>query len=1042
MDQVLKFFSFAAVSLLVSVSSAAPLMASEQAQQIPNSETEAQRLSQEERRFNRSQLPGAHTFEKALDSYRNLNSRGTDNPSIEEINNISKLVKVSSSLKDSNNAIQLSKTVLGNPQKSGERETELNQLIKLGESYNSSGDYQQAVESATISLSIAEELQNPQARATAFVTLASAYQSLASNKSEYQKATNAAISGLTAAWEIKDYQSEAKALAILASTFSVLSQHRNALAFAQQGFKIAKENNIPTVAASSLLTLASVHLEEGEYEKVIEYTQQSRDSLQKLQYPEAESAGLVMQSLAYHGQGSTQISSELVEQGLTIARDSKSPLIEALGLIVSSLNANDADNFSKAIELINQSRIIAKEQNNSELEAFTLELLGSIYRNSGNKQLAIASYQEAISLTDSYIAKAGLARVYQDENLLSTAITYYKQAINTIEAQPQKGIPGLPIWLKESFPKAVQDLNGFRTVNIYRSLTNLLLSQRRIPEAQQVLELLKEQELREYTGNTDISIQPVNLTMAPAEEEILKEYGSLITFGQRVDECQQNRCSQLEQMLEQRSALTEQYYQALEQLEIELSTQATSEKAFVNPSQFALKAQAIAEEQPDTVLIYPLVLQDKIWLLWASKGGIFKSVEVTGVSQSQLEVTVLRFRQLVQNRLSDIDELKATGKQLYDWLIKPVEQELKANNIQNLVFSLDRSTRYIPMSALYDGEKFLVENYAISTVLSANMTATQPLQPLSGSAAKSSTAPPPFTCGEGCKLTRRQTQSNQSPSSDTTSTQEQTVIKKLSGSAETVPNPQNPPIILGLGVSDAVGGFQALPNVPEEIDAIVRQETDDSKGIYPGQKFLNKAFDFFALRDNLANRQILHIATHSEFVPGRAYKSFLLLGTGEKFAIPDIETWLKLNDINLVVLSACETALGGPGLDGREINGIAYYFLKGGAKTVMASLWRIDDLSTRLLMQQFYENLAKESLTSPVTKAGALRQAQLALLNGKQTTEAARRNQMPKQKLSPEMQLPIVDQPNENPPPKTIKSYFNHPYYWASFILMGSGGVN
>lgn len=1040
MHQALKFFSFATVSLFISVSSVSSLTAADLVQQIPNSKNEVERRSQEGRRLNRSQFPAAITSEKALEIEHKFNTYGTDNSRIKEITNISNLVKVYSAFTDLNNAIKLVKTV--NSKKNGARETELKQLIELGEAYNSSGDYQQAIESATASLSLAQELQNPQAKATSFVTLASAYQSLASDKSEYQKATDAAISGLTTAWDIKDYKLEAKALSILGSAYNILNQNRNALTFAHQGFKIAKENNIPTAAASSLLTLASVHLEEGQYQKVIEYTEKSRDYLQKRQQAEAESGVLVMQSLAYYGQGNPQKSSELVEQGLTVARDNKSPLIEALGLIVSSLNASDAGNFTKAIELINQSRVIAKEQNNSDLETFTLELLGSIYHSSGNKQLAITSYQEAISLTGSYIAKAGLARLYQDENLLSTAITYYKQAINTKESQPQKRISGLPLWLQESFPKAVQDLNGFRTVDIYRALANLLLSQRRIPEAQQVLELLKEQELREYTGNTGSSSQLLNLTMTPAEEEILKEYGSLITFGQKVEECQQNRCRQLGQMLEQRSALTEQYYQSLEQLEIEIRTHPTSDKTFLNPSQFALKAQAIAEEQPDTVLIYPLVLQDKIWLLWASKGGIFKSVEVTGVSQSQLEVTILRFRQLVQNRFSDLDELKATGKQLYDWLIKPVEQELKANNIKNLVFSLDRSTRYIPMSALYDGEKFLVENYAISTVLTANMTATQTRLNPSGSATKSAITPPPFACGESCRQTHRQTQSNPSSSSSaTTSTQEQTVIKKLLGSAEILAKPRNPRI-LGLGVSDAVGGFQALPNVPEELDAIVRQETDDSKGIYPGQKFLNKAFDFFALRDNLTDRQILHIATHSEFVPGRAYKSFLLLGTGEKLAIPDIETWLNLHDINLVVLSACETALGGPGLDGREISGIGYYFLKGGAKTVMASLWRIDDFSTRLLMQQFYENLAKQTLSSPVTKAEALRQAQLALLNGKQTSETVKQNGMPKQKLSPEMQLPIVEQQNENLTSKTTKSYFQHPYYWGSFILMGSGGVN
>jgi CHAT domain-containing protein len=230
--------------------------------------------------------------------------------------------------------------------------------------------------------------------------------------------------------------------------------------------------------------------------------------------------------------------------------------------------------------------------------------------------------------------------------------------------------------------------------------------------------------------------------------------------------------------------------------------------------------------------------------------------------------------------------------------------------------------------------------------------------------------------------------------------------------------------------------------VPAELDAIVRQELGVSQGIYPGQKFLNQEFDFFALRDNLSGRQLLHIATHSEFVPGRAYKSFLLLGTGEKLAIPDIETWLNLRDVDLVVLSACDTALGGPGLNGREVAGTGYYFLKGGAKTVMASLWRIDDLSTRLLMEQFYKSLAQGTPTSPVMKAEALRQAQLALLQGNYTADAQTQNSIWQARRNTATRSQADEPQDESLSPSTNttkKSPFSHPYYWASFILMGNG---
>lgn len=993
-----KLFSIVTVTWLFGLSIPEPLLsitldtvASDvQDETIANAKAEAQQLSQEGRdQLQRSELlEAAHTFEQALELYRELGDSGQDSAiSAKEIEILTNLTGIYTSVRDYGKTLEYSQATLALAQELGDRDTQLKQLIALGEAYYSSGDYQQALESAQAGLVLAQELQNDQATAEVLLTLASTYQSIATTKTDYQKASKAAISSLTTAWKVKDHTIEAKALAILGSIHNALRENQTARVFAKQGWRVAQENDVQTAALSSLLTLAGIYLDFGEYSQVIEYTKQSQDYLENLEEREAESATLVIQGVAYFAQGNTQNSQELSQQSLSIAREVESPLIEALALIVLSLNSSDSHNFQQALELIKQSQGIAQAQNNPDLEALALEVQGGIYHKSKQRESAIASYQEAISINPTSSALAGLARIYQESGLLSTAIAYYKQAINKNEAQNPLQIPGLPIWLQESFPKAVQQLNIGPTVGIYRSLANILLLEKRVIEAQEVLELLKGQELREYTGNSTVSSQPASLLITPIEEEIIREYGSLITFGRRLDECQQNDCSELESLLSQRESLIENYYQVLAQLETKIGKIRATDEAFVDPNLLLQKAQTIVEAQPGTVLIYPLVLEDRIWLIWASKGGIIKSLEVTGVSQSQLEVTVLRFRQLLQNRLSNIDEVQATGKQLYDWLLKPLEPELKANNIHHLVFSLDRSTRYIPMSALFDGEKYLVENYTVATVLSANLT-NMPLP------------------------RNTQIQRQQPP-------RETPINEAVTNSSETEPLvEEHLPIVLALGLSEPVAGFRSLPQVPPELDAIVRLDDADPNGVYPGQKFLNHAFDFFALRDNLPTHRILHIATHSKFLPGRASQSYLLLGTGERFAIPDIETWLNLRNIDLVVLSACETALGGPGLNGKEIAGIGYYFLKGGAKTVIASLWNVNDLSTRLLMEQFYNRLAQDTPESPVATAQALRLAQLALLNGE------------------EQQL---EQQNDNRSSNTQKNPFRHPYYWAPFILMGSG---
>ncbi len=143
----------------------------------------------------------------------------------------------------------------------------------------------------------------------------------------------------------------------------------------------------------------------------------------------------------------------------------------------------------------------------------------------------------------------------------------------------------------------------------------------------------------------------------------------------------------------------------------------------------------------------------------------------------------------------------------------------------------------------------------------------------------------------------------------------------------------------------------------------------------------------------------------------------MVLGDGNKLTIEEIQILDDyLDDVHLVVLSACETGVGEASLtdpkqeEGIEINALSFYFLSGGAKTVMASLWRVDDASTSQLMQRFYCTLANDNTS--ITKAEALRKAKMSLLHNTSLD---------------------CEQSTAN----NIDS--THPYYWSPFILIGNG---
>lgn len=602
-------------------------------------------------------------------------------------------------------------------------------LIALGKTYDILANYPKALELTQQGLAASQVLQNRNLEAAALIILGSAYDSL----EDYPRALGLAQQGLVLARELKNRDLEAWALAELSDIYYSLKEHQEALEAARQSLEIAREIESPSRELSAMLNLSAVYFDLGDYEESATLSQQSLAMAREIkQSPTIEAVSLFFLAAHVFAEGNYQKTINLAEQTLAVL-----PEFKNLGqvntfkmpiLLLLSLSHGGLSDYEKAEELARESLAIAREQQSGEFKEFGFTALGSIYRKSGQKERAIASYREALAVAaereitgSGALALVGLARLYRDANMPIAAITYYKQVINEVE-QLRGNIRGLPSELQKSFLQSVQfDLDRTQPTDAYRELADLLLSQGRILEAQEVLELLKVQELRDFTHNRRAG-DKLEVQFNDTETQIKREHGTLIAFGQKVVECEETSCQELNRLLDQLDNLTAQFNQTVRILEERVRERLSQDRAILDPQDFGREALEIVEAQPGTVLIYPLVLENKLWLLWAAKGGIVKSVELEGVGQRQLGETVLKFRQLLQDPTSNITELQATGKQLYDWLIQPIAPELKANQIQNLVFSLDRATRYIPMGALFDGEQYLIEQYTVSTILSADLT--------------------------------------------------------------------------------------------------------------------------------------------------------------------------------------------------------------------------------------------------------------------------------------------------------------------------------
>ena len=129
---------------------------------------------------------------------------------------------------------------------------------------------------------------------------------------------------------------------------------------------------------------------------------------------------------------------------------------------------------------------------------------------------------------------------------------------------------------------------------------------------------------------------------------------------------------------------------------------------------------------------------------------------------------------------------------------------------------------------------------------------------------------------------------------------------------------------------------------------------------------------------------MLHIASHFAMNPGDYGASFLLLGDGSHLTIADIDTDpdYALSGIDLLALSACDTAVSAQPAAGAEIESFGALAQLRGARGILATRWSVDDASTGALMQSLYARRAQDQ---DITKVEALREAQLALLTGELT---------------------------------------------------------
>ncbi len=184
--------------------------------------------------------------------------------------------------------------------------------------------------------------------------------------------------------------------------------------------------------------------------------------------------------------------------------------------------------------------------------------------------------------------------------------------------------------------------------------------------------------------------------------------------------------------------------------------------------------------------------------------------------------------------------------------------------------------------------------------------------------------------------------------------------------------------------------FEALPGTRREVEAIASLFKEGT--LLLGSDASEQELDALRSRKTLPEFSVIHLATHGKMDDLVPMHSRLLLSQDR---LPDpakelsidrpvydgtltagevMSTW-KLN-ADLVTLSACQTGLGRQS-GGEGFVGFAQAFFLAGARSLLLSLWEVDDRATSLLMVRFYQNWLgkRDGLDKPMSKAEALHEA-------------------------------------------------------------------
>lgn len=486
-----------------------------------------------------------------------------------------------------------------------------------------------------------------------------------------------------------------------------------------------------------------------------------------------------------------------------------------------------------------------------------------------------------LSLTATEMAL--LSTLYADMGEDELSIFWGKQSVNAFQAIKYNDKDLDKVYLNEA--------NNAKN-DIYPVIAEILSKNGRILEAQQVLQMLKENELYESLRGATDDPRKLQATLTSEEVDNVKNYSKLAHEElNKFRNVQFNNYSNVENA-------SKLYHKKVEgELKFQPASASKSESNISTETlalRNAVHQLAVSEPSSKAIGIQYYVTKDNLNIIVTSSGGSTVSHQVK-IDRAKFYESINKVTLQIQNPKADAKYYSPALKELYGLLITPIMPELKKYKAKTLMLSLDSQLRLLPFAALIDSNNhYLLESY---TVALYNEAANQALE-----------------------------------------------------------KPSNPKWrVAAMGLSKSVNGLKALSAVPNELAGILKTsglEGDE----YLDATFTRRQFIKVTKATDSTPYNVLHVASHFELQPSDPGESSLYMGDGTKFSLKEMSALpLNFKNFDLVTYSACQTAVTGSNDgSGKEIESLSAQTQRQGAQAVMATLWKVSDQSTAKLMQDYY----------------------------------------------------------------------------------------